>query len=65
VGLELVEQPVIARGRKTLLKPGMVLAIEPKFIFMNQFAAGIESMIHITETGNEFLSLTENKIFYC
>jgi Xaa-Pro aminopeptidase len=65
VGLELVEQPVIARGRKTLLMPGMVLAIEPKFIFMNEFAAGIESMIHITETGNEFLSLTENKIFYC
>ncbi|WP_300457822.1 Xaa-Pro peptidase family protein [Desulfobacula sp.] len=65
VGLELVENPVIAKGQKALLEPGMVLAIEPKFIFQDDFAAGIESMIHVTDKGSEFLSMTENKIFFC
>ena len=65
IGLELVEAPVIAKGRETLLEPGMVFAIEPKFIFKDQFAAGIESVIHITDKGSKFLSKTENKIFFC
>ncbi len=65
VGLELVENPILAQGRKEFLKPGMVFAVEPKFIFKDEFAAGIESMIHITENGSRFLSLTENKIFLC
>ncbi|MCD4722559.1 MAG: Xaa-Pro peptidase family protein [Desulfobacula sp.] len=65
IGLELVENPILAKGRKTLLEPGMVFAIEPKFIFKNEFAAGIESVIHVTENGSEFLSYTENKIFFC
>jgi len=65
IGLELVENPILAKGRKTLLKPGMVFSVEPKFIFKHQFAAGIESMIQITENGSEFLSVTENKIFFC
>lgn len=65
IGLELVENPVLSRGRKTLLKPGMVFAVEPKFIFEHQFAAGIESVIHITKKGSKFLSTTENKIFSC
>ncbi|MCD4675476.1 MAG: Xaa-Pro peptidase family protein [Desulfobacula sp.] len=65
VGLELVENPILAKNRKTLLKPGMVFAVEPKFIFKHEFAAGVESMIHITENGSEFLSITENKIFFC
>jgi len=65
VGLELVENPILSKGKKTLLKSGMVLAVEPKFIFENQFAAGIESVIHVTENGSDFLSYTENKIFFC
>ena len=65
IGLELVENPILAKGRKTLLKSGMIFAVEPKFIFEHQFAAGIESVIHITKNGSEFLSSTENKIFSC
>ncbi len=65
VGLELVEAPILAQGRPDVLEPGMVLAVEPKFIFRDAFAAGIESMILVTETGSRFLSQTENKIFYC
>ena len=65
IGLELVENPVIAKGKKEILEPGMVVAVEPKFLFKDQFTAGIESVIHVTETGSRLLSLTENKIFYC
>lgn len=63
IGLELVESPVIAAGKPGRLAPGMVLAVEPKFIFKDRFAAGIESVIHITETGSRFLSRTENRVF--
>lgn len=65
IGLELVENPILARGRQAVLKPGMVFAVEPKFIFKDEFAAGIESVVHVTDKGAEFLSRTDNKIFYC
>jgi Xaa-Pro aminopeptidase len=65
VGLELVEKPILARGVKDPLEPGMVFALEPKFIFKDEFAAGVESVVRVTDTGCEFLSLTENKIFHC
>jgi len=65
IGLELVENPILAKGRSTRIRPGMVFAVEPKFIFKNLFAAGIESVIQITSTGSRFLSQTENKIFSC
>ena len=63
IGLELVEDPVISKGRSTVLEPGMVFAVEPKFIFKDRFAAGIESVIRITENGSRFLSVTPNKVF--
>ncbi len=63
IGLELVENPVLAKGRSTELLPGMVFAVEPKFIFKGRFATGIESVILITETGSRFLSRTPNIVF--
>lgn len=63
IGVELVENPVLAAGRDQKLAPGMVFAVEPKFIFRGQFAAGIESVILVTETGSRFLSKTPHKIF--
>ncbi len=65
VGLELVEAPVVARKKQDVLLPGMVLAIEPKFIFKDRFAAGIESVVHITEKGARLLSVTDHKVFEC
>jgi len=65
IGIELVESPVISKGKKDMLKPGMVFAIEPKFNFKNEFAAGIESVIQITENSARFLSTTPHKIFIC
>ncbi|SDT86584.1 M24 family metallopeptidase [Desulfobacula phenolica] len=65
IGMELVESPIISKGNKDILKPGMVFAVEPKFIFKNEFAAGIESVIQITKNSSCFLSTTPNKIFIC
>jgi Xaa-Pro aminopeptidase len=62
VGLELVEPPFIARGKKEKLEPGMVLAIEPKMVFEDRFGAGIESVITVTDTGCRLLSQVPEEI---
>ncbi len=43
VGLELDEQPVIAKGYDFALDEGMTVAIEPKFMFPGIGAVGIEN----------------------
>jgi Xaa-Pro aminopeptidase len=63
VGLELVEPPILSKDNPQELMPGMVFAVEPKFIFKDRFAAGIESVIQVTDTGARFLSVTENRMF--
>ena len=63
IGVELVEDPVIAPGRSRELAPGMVFAVEPKCIFPGKYAAGVESVIQVTDTGASFISRTENAMF--
>jgi len=65
VGLELVEPPFIAKGKKEKLEPGMVLAVEPKMVFEDRFCAGIESVITVTNTGFRMLSRVPEEIFTC
>ena len=65
IGLELVEQPIIAATKGDLLMPGMIFALEPKMVFENEFAAGIESVFLVTETGHRLLSQTPVKVFIC
>jgi len=63
IGLDLVEQPIISHKNKTLLQPGMTLAIEPKINFINEFGVGIESVFTVTETGCRIISRVPKKIF--
>ena len=65
VGLELVEAPIIARGKEDRLLPGMTFTLEPKMTFENEFAAGIESVFLVTEEGYRLISKTPVKIFIC
>ncbi|GFN23090.1 M24 family metallopeptidase [Thermanaeromonas sp. C210] len=51
VGLELNEWPVLARGDRTVLAAGMVIAIEPKFVFPGQGAVGLEETYVVTPQG--------------
>ncbi|MEW5952762.1 MAG: Xaa-Pro peptidase family protein [Bacillota bacterium] len=62
VGLELDEFPVLARGVKTILQEGMVLALEPKFIFPGEGAVGIENIFVVQETGLERLTRYPDEI---
>jgi Xaa-Pro aminopeptidase len=51
VGLELDELPIIARGSQTILAEGMVIALEPKFVFPGQGVVGIANTFVITRAG--------------
>jgi Xaa-Pro aminopeptidase len=56
VGLELDELPVLAPGFKTVLREGMTLAVEPKFVFPGRGAVGIENTFVVTANGGEKLT---------
>ncbi|HCF50166.1 MAG TPA: aminopeptidase P family protein [Syntrophomonas sp.] len=63
VGLETDEMPVFAPGLKNPIVPGMVFALEPKFVF-EEGAIGTESTYVMTEDGPECLSITPQAIGY-
>jgi Xaa-Pro dipeptidase len=65
IGLELIEPPMIAAKRQDILQAGMVFALEPKMVFENEFAAGIESVFLVTESGHRLISKTPVKVFVC
>lgn len=63
IGLELVEPPFIARGKRELLEAGMTFALEPKMVFEGEFSAGIESVFVVTEKGGRLISKVPVEIF--
>lgn len=63
IGLELDELPVIGKGAKEVLQPGMIIAIEPKFVFPGEGAIGIEDNFVVeSEKGARCLSSASRKI---
>ncbi|NOU73534.1 M24 family metallopeptidase [Paenibacillus sp. LMG 31458] len=62
IGLEIDELPVLAKGFKYPLAPGMVIAIEPKFTFPGRGVVGIEDTYLITENGYEKLTISREGI---
>jgi Xaa-Pro aminopeptidase len=65
IGLELIEHPIISAKSDVRLQPGMVFALEPKWVFQDEFAAGIESVFLVTESGYRLMSRTPVEIFIC
>ncbi len=65
VGLELIEPPAIAPGRRDRLVPGMVFALEPKMLRPGEFAVGVESVFAVTDSGVRLLSRVPVDIFIC
>ncbi len=63
VGIELNEWPVLATGFKTPLEKGMIIAVEPKFIFP-EGAVGIENTFVVGGKGLETLTLFDENIIY-
>ncbi len=62
IGIELDEFPVIARGTKTVLEPGMVFALEPKFVFPGKGVVGVENTYVVRSTGVEKITKSGEEI---
>jgi Xaa-Pro aminopeptidase len=65
VGLEIDEWPIIGRNSDTILEEGMVMALEPKFIFRGQGVVGIENTWVVTQQGMIKLNRFPDGIFEC
>lgn len=63
IGLELDEWPILAKGFKMPVVPGMTFAMEPKFVFP-EGAIGIENSFVMTEKGPENMSTIPDVITY-
>lgn len=59
VGVEIHENPAFSPRCKTVLKPGMIMTVEPGIYLENKFGVRIEDMVYVTETGS--LNLTASK----
>ncbi|TEB07783.1 Xaa-Pro dipeptidase [Pelotomaculum schinkii] len=62
LGLELDELPVIAKNHHVTLQSGMVLALEPKFVFPGEGTVGVEDTFVLTESGLEQLNMLDDSI---
>lgn len=62
VGLEINEPPVLTPRSKDILEPGMVFALEPKFVLPGIGAVGIENTYVVHESGFEKITLCEESL---
>jgi len=62
IGLEVDELPILAPRFDLPLEPGMVLAVEPKFVLPGQGLVGLEDDYLVTSDGVERLSLTKQDV---
>lgn len=62
IGLEIDEWPVLARGFTQPLQEGMVIAIEPKFLFPGQGIVGIENTYVVQADGLSPLTQSSEEI---
>jgi Xaa-Pro aminopeptidase len=58
VGLEIHEAPRVAAGQNEVLRPGMVITIEPGVYFPGKWGVRIEDMVAVTERGCDVLTPT-------
>lgn len=63
IGIEIDELPVVAPGMATPLAEGMVLCLEPKFVFA-EGAVGLENTFVVTADGLETLTVFDEGIIY-
>ena len=62
LGLEIDEYPILAPRFNETLCPGMVVALEPMFVFPGRGIVGLEDDYVVTETGVERLTVTDQTL---
>jgi Xaa-Pro aminopeptidase len=62
VGLEIHEAPRVAAGQTEILRPGMVITIEPGVYVPGKWGVRIEDMVVVTERGCEVLTPTSKEL---
>ncbi len=62
VGIEIHEPPCFNTIDETLLKPGMVITVEPGIYLPNEFGVRIEDMVYITENGYKNLTASTKEL---
>lgn len=63
VGIEIDEYPFLARGfGDMVMEAGMVFAFEPKLVFPELGAVGIENTFHLSENGIERLTFSRDEL---
>ncbi len=61
VGLDYDEFPLFSRGSPHVLEPGMVYALEPKFLFPGQGMVGLENTYKVEREGSVKISRTADE----
>jgi Xaa-Pro aminopeptidase len=62
VGLEIHEAPRLAAGQREILRPGMVVTIEPGVYLPGKWGVRIEDVVVVTERGCEVLTPTPKEL---
>ncbi|HMP08434.1 MAG TPA: M24 family metallopeptidase, partial [Lacipirellulaceae bacterium] len=65
VGLEIHEAPRFAAGQKTVLKPGMIMTVEPGIYFPEWGGIRIEDDVLVTRDGHEVLTSVPKELDEC
>lgn len=62
IGLSTHEEPYIAPGATTILRPGMAFSVEPGIYFPGEWGARIEDIVVVTDDGVESLNNTRHAL---
>jgi Xaa-Pro aminopeptidase len=62
IGLEIDDYPIISPHFNAVLEKGMVLALEPKFVFPKKGLVGLEDDYLVTSNGTKRLTQTNQTL---